>query len=79
MKTITQITEGFNTCNVQSLQLSKLKYFFVEYNNFDMGDNFNYVGHITRSEGGYEVGCKWYKCKDKFMKAIKRHLKKQVS
>jgi len=79
MKTITQITEGFKNCDVQSLQLSKLKYFFVTYNNIDMGKNFNYVGYITRFEGGYEMGRKWYKCKDKFIKAIKRHLKKQVS
>jgi hypothetical protein len=69
MKTLQNITDGFNTCKVQSLQLSDCKLCF---NNFDT----NYM-IIERYVGGYAATKKIYTDSSKFIAAINRYINKQ--
>ena len=69
MKTLQNITDGFNTCKVQSLHLSDCKLYF---NNVDT----NYM-IIERYVGGYVATKKIYTDSSKFIAAINRYINKQ--
>tara|TARA_R110001606_G_scaffold366818_1_gene522110 strand:+ start:394 stop:633 length:240 start_codon:yes stop_codon:yes gene_type:complete len=79
MKTLKDIKKGFETFDVQKVQLNKLTYFFTDYRDMKI-KSFNgslYVGRISRYNDGFEMGEKWYTNQNKFESAIKRHLAKQ--
>ena len=74
LKTLKDITDGFKVCDTQSVQLTNAKYFFVDYRDTSCPQ----VGYVSRYIGGYEANKKWYEDENKFLQAIKRHLKKQL-
>ena len=79
MKTLQDIKKGFETFDVQKVQLNKLTYFFTDYRDMKIKsfDGSLYVGRISRYNHGFEMGEKWYTNQIKFEEAIKRHLAKQ--
>ena len=80
MKTLKDIQKGFETCDVQKVELkNSLTYYFTDYTDMQIKSFIGnvYVGKISRSSNSYEMGTKWYTNQIKFQEAIKRHLKKQ--
>ena len=80
MKTLKDIQKGFETFDVQKVELKdSLTYYFTNYKDMEIKsfEGAIIVGQISRYSYGFEMGVKWYNNQNKFEEAIKRHLKKQ--
>lgn len=80
MKTLKDIKKGFESFDVQKVELgNSLTYFFTDYSDMQIKsfDGSLYVGRISRYNDGFEMGEKWYTNQIKFEESIKRHLAKQ--
>jgi len=80
MKTLQDIKKGFESFDVQKVELdNSLTYFFTDYSDMEIKsfDGSLYVGRISRYSHSFEMGEKYYTNQIKFEEAIKRHLAKQ--
>ena len=80
MKTLKDIQKGFQTFDVQKVELdNSLTYYFTDYSDAQIKsfDSSYFVGKISRYSYTFETGAKWYTNQIKFEEAIKRHLAKQ--